>query len=168
MHVAAAVSLSEAMTTAVDLWRRETGEAVSLNFAASNVLSRQIEAGAPADLFISADAAQMDRLVARGAIDARSVVPLLTNQLVVIAAPDRPVTGPMPAALADPRVVRIALGEWSAVPAGVYARLARADRSVAPGGSQGRAHRQRPRCDGRRRGGQRRYRRRLPHGRHRP
>jgi molybdate transport system substrate-binding protein len=117
LRVSAAVSLSESLTAAVRQWERETGETATLNFAASNVLSRQIEEGAPVDLFISADNLQMERLVVRRVVLANSVVPLLSNQLVVVTPVDRPLPAP-----ADPRVGRVALGDPAAVPAGIYAR----------------------------------------------
>ena len=122
LHVSAAVSLTDVLTSAALVWERESRESVTLNFAASNVLSRQIEAGAPVDLFVSADAAQMDRLAGRGLMKTGSIVPLLTNQLVVIAPSDRPLRPPMPARLGDTAVRRIAIGDPSAVPVGVYAR----------------------------------------------
>ena len=122
LHVSAAVSLTESLTTAVRQWERETGETVALNFAASNVLSRQIEEGAPTDVFISADMLQMERLVVRHLVPADSVVTLLSNQLVVVTPADRPLPGPAPGSLADPRVARLALGDPAAVPAGIYAR----------------------------------------------
>jgi molybdate transport system substrate-binding protein len=122
LRVSAAVSLTESLTAAVQQWERETGETVTLNFAASNVLSRQIEEGAPTDLFISADTLQMERLVVRRLVPADSVVTLLSNQLVVVTSADRPLPGPAPGGLADPRVARVALGDPSAVPAGIYAR----------------------------------------------
>jgi len=122
LRVSAAVSLSESLTAAVRQWERETGESATLNFAASNVLSRQIEEGAPVDLFISADTLQMERLVVRRVVIANSVVPLLSNQLVVVTPVDRPLPAPAPGGLADPRVGRVALGDPAAVPAGIYAR----------------------------------------------
>ena len=122
LHVSAAVSLTESLTAAVRQWKRETGETVALNFAASNVLSRQIEEGAPTDVFISADMLQMERLVVRHLVPADSVVTLLSNQLVVVTPADRPLPGPAPGSLADPRVARLALGDPAAVPAGIYAR----------------------------------------------
>ena len=122
LHVSAAVSLTETLTEAVGLWERETGEKVALNFAASNVLSRQIEEGAPTALFVSADAVQMERLVVRHVVEANAVVPLLTNQLVIVTPSDRPLRVPPPGGLADPSVARVALGDPAAVPAGVYAR----------------------------------------------
>jgi molybdate transport system substrate-binding protein len=122
LRVSAAVSLTESMTAAVRQWEQETGEAATLNFAASNVLSRQIEEGAPADLFISADMLQMERLVTRHLVIEDSVVPLLSNQLVVVTPVDRPLPTPAPGGLADSRVARLALGDPAAVPAGIYAR----------------------------------------------
>jgi len=122
LRVSAAVSLTESLTAAVRQWEQETGETATLNFAASNVLSRQIEEGAPADVFISADTLQMERLVVRHLVIVDSVVPLLSNQLVVVTAVDRRLPSPAPGGLADPRVARLALGDPAAVPAGIYAR----------------------------------------------
>lgn len=122
LRISAAVSLTEALTAAVRHWGRETGQTATLNFAASNVLSRQLEEGAPADVFISADTVQMERLVVRRLVEADSVATLLSNQLVVVTPSDRPLPAPAPGGLAHPGVVRLALGDPSAVPAGVYAR----------------------------------------------
>lgn len=122
LRVSAAVSLTESLTAAVRQWEQQTGETATLNFAASNVLSRQIEEGAPADLFISADTLQMERLVIRHLVIADSVVALLSNQLVVVTPVDRPLPSPAPGGLADPRVARLAVGDPAAVPAGIYAR----------------------------------------------
>ena len=122
LRVSAAVSLTESLTTAVRQWERETGETATLNFAASNILSRQIEEGAPADVFVSADMLQMERLVVRHLVDAESVVTLLSNQLAVVAPSDRPLAGPLPGGLAEPGIARLALGDPAAVPAGHYAR----------------------------------------------
>jgi molybdate transport system substrate-binding protein len=122
VRVAAAISLSEALERAIRRWEAESGDRATLNFAASNVLARQIEEGAPGDLFISADAVQMERLVVRRLVTSDTVVSLLSNRLVVVTPSDRPLPRPAPAGLADPAVARIALGDPAAVPAGVYAR----------------------------------------------
>lgn len=122
LRVAAAVSLTEALGRAVRAWEEASGDRATSMFAASNVLSRQIEEGAPVDLFISADAVQMERLVVRRLVVPDTVVSLLSNQLVVISPADRPLPGPAPGSLADPAVARLALGDPEAVPAGVYAR----------------------------------------------
>ena len=65
------------------------GERIVLNLAGSNTLARQIAEGAPVDLFISADGAQMDRVEQASRILAGSRVDLLSNQLVVVV-PERP------------------------------------------------------------------------------
>ena len=122
VHVWAAVSLTESLTTAADGWEQSGARPVVLNFAASNVLARQIEAGANADLFISADVQQMDRLVARDLIARGDVVPLLSNQLVVVEPARRARRVRSAADLADPAITHIAIGDPQAVPAGVYAR----------------------------------------------
>jgi molybdate transport system substrate-binding protein len=122
LHVAAAVSLSDALERASRRYEQATGERLALNFAASNVLSRQIEEGAPIDVFISADERQLERLVVRDLVAAGSVVDLLSNQLVVVTPVGRPLPTPAPGGLLDPAVRRIALGDPAAVPAGVYTR----------------------------------------------
>ena len=60
--------------------------------------------------------------MSRRVVLANSVVPLLSNQLVVVTPVDRPLPAPAPGGLADPRVGRVALGDPAAVPAGIYAR----------------------------------------------
>lgn len=121
LHVSAAVSLTEALQKAAAEWERG-GRRVTLNFAASNVLARQVMEGAPVDVYVSADEAQMDRLVESGAVDRADRVDLLSNQLVVVTPKGRPLPGTLPAALAASAVKRVAIGDPQGVPAGVYAR----------------------------------------------
>ena len=121
VRVSAAVSLSGPLTQTADDFRRETGIAVELNLAGSRTLATQIRAGAPVDLFISADERQMDRAAAEGRIDASTRVVLLSNRLAVVT----PVGAPAPrgpADLRDQAFARIAVGDPTGVPAGVYAR----------------------------------------------
>ncbi|MFL6279987.1 MAG: molybdate ABC transporter substrate-binding protein [Vicinamibacterales bacterium] len=121
--VSAAISLTNALETIAKAYADAGGGPLRFNFAGSNVLARQIVNGAPADLFISADEAQMDVAAHGGAIDSTSRVDLLANRLVVIAS--RSVARSPIRGLDDllrPEVKRIALGDPSAVPAGVYAR----------------------------------------------
>ena len=120
--MSAAVSLTDALTTVAQQWEKAGNLRVELNFAASNILARQILEGAPVDVFISADEKQMNRLVESGAATGADVVPLLTNQLVVVTPVGRRVSGTLPAALADDAVKRIAIGDPQGVPAGVYAK----------------------------------------------
>jgi molybdate transport system substrate-binding protein len=94
---------------------------VRFNFAGSNTLARQLANGAPADLFISADEAQMDVAAQAGAVDPSSRVDLLSNRLAIVARPGTPPIGAA-ADLARPGIGRIAIGDPLAVPAGVYAR----------------------------------------------
>ena len=120
VHVLAAASLSDALQAIAAPWQAATGNTIVLNLGASNDLARQIRAGAPADVFFSADEAQMDGLQRDGLVRAADRVDLLSNTLVVVV----PVAGSRrisaPADLAS--VKRLALADPQAVPAGVYAR----------------------------------------------
>ncbi len=120
--VSAAASLSEAIGAVADRFEHEHGVRILLNAAGSQMLASQILAGAPVDVFISADILQMERAVEAGRIDAARRVDLLSNQLVIVVPSDRAGTVTMPQDLADPSMRRIALGDPEAVPAGVYAR----------------------------------------------
>jgi|SRR5262245_22525591 len=136
LRVSAAVSLTDALTSVARRWENAGNLRVELNFAASNILARQIIEGAPVDVFISADEAQMNRLVESGVAAKTDVTPLLTNQLVVVTPTGRPLNGALPSALAGDAVKRIAIGDPQGVPAGVYAKawLERVDlwRQVEP------------------------------------
>jgi molybdate transport system substrate-binding protein len=120
VHVAAAVSLSEALHEVAAAFERRYDVRVTLNLAASNVLARQITAGAKMDVFISADAIQMD--VVRQSGHARRVVDLLLNRLIVLVAADSPVSLAGASDLRRPEIVRIAIGDPAGVPAGAYAK----------------------------------------------
>ncbi len=121
LDVAAAISLKEALTEVARGWEAHGGEHVVFNFAGSNVLARQIRAGAPVDVFLSADERTMESI--RGFLE--PPVPLLGNTLVVVS--DRPMTS-----LRDLLPLRVAIGDPSAVPAGVYARKALERAGVQP------------------------------------
>jgi len=121
LTVCAAVSLTESLEAAAEAYRRAGGGSVRFNFAGSNVLARQLANGAPADLFISADEAQMDVAAVAGAIDRTTRVDLLANRLSVIVRPDQGEIHEI-RALLQPGVRRVAIGDPAAVPAGVYAR----------------------------------------------
>lgn len=119
--VSAAVSLTDALTAVAEAYAR-TGATVRFNFAASNVLARQVVNGAPVDVFISADEAQMDVVASAGLLVAGSRVDLLRNQLAVAVSNDRPRTLKGIGDLRDPSFRRIAIGDPAAVPVGVYAK----------------------------------------------
>ncbi|MBM3777774.1 MAG: molybdate ABC transporter substrate-binding protein [Acidimicrobiia bacterium] len=118
--VSAASSLTDVMQQVADAWEARTAQRVALNTGPSNTLARQIAAGAPVDVFLSADEAQMDRVAS--AIAPGSRVDLLRNQLAIVAPVDRPFTLGSARDLATAPIRRLALGDPAAVPAGVYAR----------------------------------------------
>jgi molybdate transport system substrate-binding protein len=118
--VFAAASLADALGEIGKGFEAASGHHVAFNFGGSNDLARQIEAGAPADLFFSADQAQMDRLEKAGLVKAADRVDLLSNQLVVVVPASSPRRLSGPGDLAG--FPRIALADPEAVPAGVYAR----------------------------------------------
>jgi molybdate transport system substrate-binding protein len=119
--VSAAISLTDALEEIRHAYAATGGGEIRFNFAGSNVLARQIVNGAPADVFISADEAQMDYAQERGAIDAASRFPVVSNRLAVITVTGRAASIPNAAALVQAK--RIAIGDPVAVPAGVYARV---------------------------------------------
>ena len=118
--VSAAVSLTDVLQQLAPLYQQRTGERLVLNLGASNTLARQIRFGAGVDLFISADEAQMNAVSMQ--IDPATRVDLLSNQLAIAVPDDRPRTMTSARELLDPAIRRVAIGDPSAVPAGVYAR----------------------------------------------
>lgn len=125
--VLAAASLQESLSAAADGWAARGHPRPILSFAGSSALARQIEAGAPADLFVSADEEWMDHVAARGLIDRRSRASLLTNRLVLVAPAASRMTlairpgAPLAHALG---AGRLAIADPAVVPAGRYARQA--------------------------------------------
>jgi molybdate transport system substrate-binding protein len=125
--VLAAASLQESLNAAADAWAARHHERPTLSFAASSALARQIDAGAPADLFISADAPWMDDVARHGLIRPGTRVSLLANRLVLVApaASAKPVAIVPGFALA--RLIgsgKLAMGEPNSVPAGKYGKEA--------------------------------------------
>jgi len=118
--VFAAASLSDALTEIGKAYEGGGGGKVAFNFAGSNDLARQIEAGAPAAVFLSANRAQMERLEKSGKVKAGESFPLLGNILVVIAPREAaaPLNGPRDLL----RFSRLSLADPAAVPAGVYTK----------------------------------------------
>jgi molybdate transport system substrate-binding protein len=125
--VFAAASLTNALEEIGRRFTESTGVPVRYSFAASSILARQIEAGAPADAFFSADLDWMDYLEQRGEIDKASRHNVLGNELVLIAPADSKVElkiepgFDLAAALAKGR---LATGDPDSVPVGRYARSA--------------------------------------------
>ena len=125
--VLAAASLQEALSAAADAYAAKGKPRPVLSFAASSALARQIESGAPADVFISADEAWMDALAAKNLLRPGTRVNLLGNTLVLVApakAPLKLAVGPgMPLAAALGSG-RLAMADPDAVPAGKYGKAA--------------------------------------------
>lgn len=119
--VFAAASLTDALKQIASDYEKSSGDHIVFNFAASGVLARQIEAGAPADIFFSADEIQMDRVAAKGLLAPDSRRDLLGNKLVIVTAPDNAVIHSA-TDLTNVAVHRIALGDPKIVPAGTYAK----------------------------------------------
>ena len=134
LAVLAAASLKEVMDAAAAAFTKAGGPRVRMSYAASSALARQIEAGAPADLFISADKDWMDYLAARGLIDPTQRYNLVTNHLALIA----PKGSKVALRAAPGMALAAALGEGRLalagpdVPAGRYARAALEDLGVWP------------------------------------
>ena len=122
LRVSAAVSLSDALDVVADEYERETGVSIVLNLAGSDTLATQLVAGAPTDVFVSADQRQMDRVQNAGLLAAGSRVDLLANQLVVVVSSEGAPALARPADLRLQRIRKVAMGDPDSVPAGVYAR----------------------------------------------
>jgi molybdate transport system substrate-binding protein len=125
--VLAAASLQEALGEAADAWARQRHPRPVLSFAGSSALARQVEAGAPADLFISADEAWMDHIDQRGLLASGSRRVIAGNRLVLIAPLDSPVTLRIAKGFPLARALgagRLAMADPAAVPAGRYGRAA--------------------------------------------
>ena len=125
--VFAAASLKNALDDAAAGWVRAGHAAPKISYAASNVLAKQIEEGAPADLFFSADLDWMAYANKKGTIQPESVVNLLGNAIVLIAPKDAatPVDIHPGFDLAAPLGSgRLAMGNVDAVPAGKYGKAA--------------------------------------------
>ncbi len=132
--VFAAASLTDALREIARPYEAQSGEKLVFNFSASSTLALQIQEGAPADVFFSADEAKVDTLAARGLLLPGTRSCLLSNALVLIVPADGSADLPAggqpgaslvllsPEDLLRPWVRRIALAEPATVPAGIYAR----------------------------------------------
>ena len=124
--VFAAASLKTALDELASGFEQQTGQPVTVSYAASSVLARQIELGAPADLFISANQDWMGVLQQDGLIDPTSRVDLLSNGLVLIGAQGSAGVEIGPDFDLQARLGNgfLAMALVDAVPAGVYGKAA--------------------------------------------
>jgi molybdate transport system substrate-binding protein len=118
LRVSAAASLSDVLHEIATQY----GQPVLFNFGASSMLARQIQEGAPADLFISADELKMDQLTQRGLVVKKSRVDILANTLVIVIPSDSALKIESAKDLADPSIRNVAVAEPQSVPAGIYAK----------------------------------------------
>ena len=125
--VAQLADVDEALEAIADAYMKNGRGVVSESFASSAALARQIENGAPADVFFSADAKWMDYLVRRGLIAEGTRSVLLHNRLALVAPAKHPIAlriapgFPLASALGSGR---LAIGDPEFVPAGIYAKAA--------------------------------------------
>lgn len=127
--VFAAASLKNALDQVTPRFEQEAGHQITVSYAASSVLARQIQLGAPADMFISANTAWMDLLEENGQIVDATRVDLLGNSLVLIAGANSKVLDgeditadfDLDAYLGDGY---LAMALVDAVPAGIYGKAA--------------------------------------------
>jgi molybdate transport system substrate-binding protein len=125
--VFAAASLKNALDAVAADWRKESGNEAVISYAATSALAKQVEQGAEADVFMSADLDWMDYLAARDLIDPKTRFNLLANQLLLIAPKDSDLAVtiapnfPLAALLGDGR---LAIASVDAVPAGKYGKAA--------------------------------------------
>lgn len=133
--VLAAASLQESLNAAADGWARKGHPRPVISFAASSALARQIESGAPADLFISADEDWMDHVAGKRLVRPGTRVSLLFNRLVLVAPASSRVRltigprFPLARALGNGR---LAMADPDSVPAGKYGKEALTHLGVWP------------------------------------
>jgi molybdate transport system substrate-binding protein len=119
--VFAAASLTDSLKQIAADYEKTSGDKIVFNFAASGTLARQIEAGAPADIFFAADEAKADALDKKGLLVSGTRKSLLGNVLVLVT-PTGAATIHSPAELTNAAVQHIAIGEVRTVPCGTYAK----------------------------------------------
>jgi molybdate transport system substrate-binding protein len=125
--VFAAASMKNALDAANAEWAKETSDAATVSYAASSALAKQIEAGAPADLFISADLAWMDYVAGKKLIKDDTRTNLLGNRLVLVAPADKATPVEIKQGFDLAKLVgdgKLAMGAVDSVPAGKYGKAA--------------------------------------------
>lgn len=133
--VLAAASLQESLTAAADAWAAKGHPKPTLSFAASSALARQIDAGAPADLFLSADEPWMDDVQKHGKVVPGTRVSFLANSLVLIAPAASTARIAIRRGFPLARALgggRLAMADPAAVPAGKYGKAALTTLGVWP------------------------------------
>jgi molybdate transport system substrate-binding protein len=120
LTISAAVSLKDAFNEIGKIYKSKTGKNANFNFGASGTLQKQIETGAPVDIFASAGETQMDALVSKNLIDAETRRDFARNALVLIVPQNSTLNLTAFSGLSDSSVKKIAVGNPKTVPAGQY------------------------------------------------
>lgn len=127
INVFAAASLKNALDAVGASWKADTSKELTLTYAASNALAKQIEAGAPADVFVSADLTWMKYLSEKSLIAKNSEVQLLGNEIVLVAAKDSKIDLKIEKDFKLAEAIgssKLAMGNVDSVPAGKYGKAA--------------------------------------------
>jgi len=122
INVFAAASLTDSLKEIAAAHEKQAGDKVVFNFGASSLLARQIEEGAPADIFFSADEAKMDGLEKKGLILKETRRSRLSNTLVIVVEKESGLVVRSAMDLVQEKIKRLALAEPASVPAGIYAK----------------------------------------------
>lgn len=128
--VAAAASLTDVLKEIGKAYQTKSKHKILLTLGPSNFLARQIDEGAPADMFFSADSAQMDFLDKNSRLEPGTRKNLLSNQLVIVVPGDSKLAITTPKDLLKTEVKKIAIADPAAVPVGVYASKYLADEGL--------------------------------------
>jgi molybdate transport system substrate-binding protein len=120
--VSAAISLKNAFEEIGSMFEKQTGIQVKFNLGASGLLQKQIETGAPVDVFASAGKKQMDELQAQGLILSETRRNLVRNEIVLVVSVPSKLSLHSFEDLVRPEVVKVAIGSPKTVPAGQYAQ----------------------------------------------
>ena len=119
--VFAAASLTDSLKQIAANYEKVSGDNIVFNFAASGILSRQIEAGTPADIFFAADETKADALEKKGLLVSGTRKSVLGNSLVIVTPTDLAMIH-SPADLTNAAIQHLAIGEVKTVPCGTYAK----------------------------------------------
>ncbi len=127
LTIFAAASMKNALDAANTEWSKESGKETTVSYAASSALAKQIEGGAPADIFISADLAWMDYVAEKKLIKDDTRSNLLGNRIVLVAPKDQAKPADIKAGFDLAGLLgegKLAMGEVKSVPAGKYGKAA--------------------------------------------
>jgi molybdate transport system substrate-binding protein len=125
--VFAAASLKNALDAVNAQWQKETGKSAKISYAASSALAKQMEQGAPAQMFVSADLDWMDYVEKKGLIKPETRSNLLGNRIVLIAPKDQAAPVDIKPGFDLAKVIddgRLAMANVDSVPAGKYGKAA--------------------------------------------